>query len=258
MNPKEQFKAKLDRIVKRLLEQRVIPFLGTGVSKGSPHYDDQNPEFRGLADTTEMMRRIADSIDKEMEGQESWRVWCCKNNECTNRDGEMGKKCELANASLNQLCETYIWHKRGNPNPLVDEVLKIKEFANLRPRSAHRYIAFLAREEFIDEVITTNYDTCIERAYKETFEGPDETKNGLACVVVNIEDYREKAGQVYVTSSSKKEKTFDIRGQALLCEFISGLTRPQLRSQHQVKCILYLCGINRSAWLRFGCKEISH
>lgn len=41
----------------------------------------------------------------------------------------------------------------------------------LVPRPAHRYLAYLAREGLVGEILTTNYDPCIERALLASF-GP--------------------------------------------------------------------------------------
>ena len=76
----------------------------------------------------------------------------------------------------------------------VCEKLKIDEYAELDPLASHRYLAYLAREGVIREVITTNYDCCIERAFKESL--PSGTDHGqYLASISSLEDYRSEAAK---------------------------------------------------------------
>lgn len=82
----------------------------------------------------------------------------------------------------------------------VCQTLRIDEFAALEPLPAHRYLAYLAREGLITEIISTNYDCCIERAYRRSL-GPDLCPNpndldGVTPAVIrNLDEYRAKANR---------------------------------------------------------------
>jgi hypothetical protein len=85
----------------------------------------------------------------------------------------------------------------------VCEVLRIGEFTALDPLPAHRYLAYLAREGLVTEIITTNYDCCIERAYRCSF-GPDleglldDLDGETPAVIRDLEEYRAKESTLFV------------------------------------------------------------
>lgn len=219
-------KEKIDRLVTRILERKVVPFLGAGISYGATN---ENSGKDDLARTPEMRKRLAKEIHR-MHGSnlDEWGKWCCKASGCkklTDKTidcaAEIEKEpadsaCSVLKASFDKLCEMNICpdEKRARKK-LVEETLKIQEFAKLEPMPAHRYIAFLAKEELIDEIITTNYDTCLERAYEDIFRSNDEEFEGRqankgagkaqakthdknhACVISRLEEYREDAGKNY-------------------------------------------------------------
>ena len=81
-------------------------------------------------------------------------------------EGEFVERCQ--NTSLDRLAEVCTW--LGDPRSVCN-ALRIERFATLVPRPAHRYIAYLVREGLIDEIVTTNWDTCIEQALTCSF-GP--------------------------------------------------------------------------------------
>ncbi|HHY68261.1 MAG TPA: hypothetical protein GX517_13885 [Alicyclobacillus sp.] len=96
------------------------------------------------------------------------------------------------------------------------DILQIPRFVDLQPTPAHRYIAFLAREGLIEEIITTNYDTCVEKAFQATFNGSalshpcrqsqtetsdrddDLVKQYEPCLVItNLNQYRKWSGKTF-------------------------------------------------------------
>ncbi len=94
---------------------------------------------------------------------------------------------------------------------LVYDVLLIPEFSELQPQPAHRYISFLAREQLIDEIITTNYDCCFETAYRQTFQGrPEDT----ALVITDLDEYRRYSGRFYTDNGERCLKIYKINGCA--------------------------------------------
>lgn len=70
------------------------------------------------------------------------------------------------NSHLGQLAEIGHWLFDGRE---ILERLDIHRFAQLQPTRAHRYLAYLVRERLVSEVITTNFDTCIEQALRRSF-----------------------------------------------------------------------------------------
>src|SRR5262249_7730477 len=62
------------------------------------------------------------------------------------------------------LAEVVHWHH--GPARLC-EILGIASWAEIPPTRAHRYISLLACEGLITEVITTNYDCGVEKAYRD-------------------------------------------------------------------------------------------
>lgn len=76
----------------------------------------------------------------------------------------------------------------------VCEKLEIDKYAELEPLASHRYLAYLAREGVIREVITTNYDCCIERAFKESLPLGIDHRQYLASIS-SLENYRSEASK---------------------------------------------------------------
>ena len=68
--------------------------------------------------------------------------------------------------------------------------MRIKEFADVPPTLAHCYIAYIVREGCIKEIITTNYDTCMETAYEKSFPAGEGIKEQVR-VVLDLVHYRQ-------------------------------------------------------------------
>ncbi|NLU51214.1 MAG: hypothetical protein GXX09_12615 [Syntrophomonadaceae bacterium] len=197
-----EFDKKLERFIRRLLEGRVIPFLGAGISLEAKHEDGT----AGLAQTSGLIDKLARAIYRSYKKgdsyQKKWGRWCCRTT------FSRSTLTSLKNAPLDNLCEMYAWLK-GNDGQqsLVREVLEIPKFEGLLPTPAHHYIAFLAREGLIDEIITTNYDTCMEKAYEQTFEHHNENP---ACVITDLISYRQKSGKTYVEDGQSRLRCLKI------------------------------------------------
>lgn len=179
---------------------KVVPFTGAGISIKA--------EFEGkrLADTDVMCKSIASELIKLYDNDKEEQVvkWCSSALNCKNHDK---KKCN-GQKSLDKLCEVYTWAKgQDGFKSLVEGVLSIKDFNKLPPQSAHRYISFLAREELIDEIITTNYDCCFEEAYRQTFQGEAE---GVALVITDLDKYRKFSGKFYTNSGNRCLKIYNL------------------------------------------------
>src|SRR5690606_26030190 len=71
---------------------------------------------------------------------------------------------------LAELCELYVDIQIELPDQAhlqLCKLLSIAKYVGLQPTRAHRLMAFLACEGLLPEVITTNYDCCLELAYAE-------------------------------------------------------------------------------------------
>lgn len=71
---------------------------------------------------------------------------------------------------FNRLAEVLQWQHGGAAAP-VCKVLGIEDWADVPPTRAHRYLALLACEGVISDVITTNYDGGLERAWRQARGG---------------------------------------------------------------------------------------
>jgi hypothetical protein len=158
---------RFHRLVDRVLDGGAVPFIGAGVSMNAITAHDE----RTIAKTEEMVNRLKNAIEDL--------------NSCSTND------------SLAQLSEEYLWkvYSKGNPySSLVCGVLKIDSFTKLVPLPAHRYIAFLAREGCIEEIITSNYDICLSKAYNESFCVRDGAEDNVM-EITNLKTYRQYSGK---------------------------------------------------------------
>ena len=185
----------LDELRTRLLEGAVIPFLGAGISyackspKETPILDPTTKSLqKSLArwlwvqckcspDTAKRAGKLLDVPDLHCSKEEEAFVNCCER------------------ASLAKLAEVCTWLSDSRT---VCEELDIQRFTVLVPRPAHRYIAYLVREGLIDQVVTTNWDTCVEEALKCSFgprlatrlDGAGAGEGSSFHVISQIEEYR--------------------------------------------------------------------
>ena len=190
-----ELQAQVDRslgeIQRSLLDGVVVPFIGAGISNAckpprflesgtcdSSHRRAWNEGRPGLADfeprtedlkrslVTFLWARCKSSPDTAKRTAELLGVSCLHDSK---DEGEFVEKCQKnASLSLDRLAEVCTWLSDSRS---VCEALRIERFTTLVPRPAHRYIAYLVREGLIDEIVTTNWDTCIERALTCSF-GP--------------------------------------------------------------------------------------
>ena len=187
-----ELRAQVDRslgeIQKSLLEGVVVPFIGAGISNAcklpkSPESGACESSHRSACDvggpgppdfrprTEDLKRSLAkwlwakceSSADTARRTAEFLGVSCLHHSK---DEGHFVKRCQAA--SLDRLAEVCTW--LGDPRS-VCKALRIECFTTLVPRPAHRYIAYLVREGLIDEIVTTNWDTCIEQALTCSF-GP--------------------------------------------------------------------------------------
>ena len=133
----------LDYVVKQILNKNCTIVLGAGISLPS----------EGLEDNYHHVEKMKENIKERLSVYEE-------------KDG------------LSILSQRLIWLELEKNFPKSSEgfqetyktlikTLKIPEFIKLKPTHAHYFIAFIAREGLISEIITTNYDCNMENAYLE-------------------------------------------------------------------------------------------
>jgi hypothetical protein len=186
------------RLVKALVAESVVPFLGAGFTYGARH-----PEAGWTSEPLRMSLQL-----KRWLGE----VIPCERG-CDPGPGQT--LCNLRVGSslchLAELGHTLFGARR------VCETLHIHEYADLRPEPQHRYLAYLAREGLVNEIITSNYDCCIETAFAESFD-PGNAGEQLG-VVRNLEEYRQtgsryrRAGQLILYKINGCAKAYTLARQ---------------------------------------------
>lgn len=191
---------KLSRLVTRLLEGGVVPFIGAGVS-----YDCVSKESgEQIARTGDMRCNVCKAIDDDYRNHPHRCEDGCRNKE--------DSRC-VNDRSLSEVCEEYVWRDGHSYEKLVMQVLRIGEFTKLKPTPAHRYLAFLAREGLVEEIITSNFDTCISQAFAQTFEDERVACESYA-IVSNLEEYRKAGGRRSSAHGHPFLKIYHINGCA--------------------------------------------
>lgn len=167
-----------ERLADRILRESVVPFLGAGFSysTGDGSGFEIWPKTMPEALTAFLEKEISDPpCDGKPPG-------------CTVREAFAEAK---KSKSLGELAE--LVHMLRGPRVLC-ETLQIARLARLHPLPSHRYLIYLAREGLIQEIITTNYDTCLETAHRQSQNDPGKTDNVMA-VITSLEAYRTRAGR---------------------------------------------------------------
>lgn len=139
------------RFMQALRAGLVVPLLGAGVSVGSVRAAD------GLTDT------LRAKIDQAFPGISGGGPLA------TGRE-----KGEFA-----RLAEILYW-QTGNAIELC-ETLGIPDWVDGAPTRAHRYLALLTCEGLITEVVTTNWDCCLEAAWRQARGLDDDAWRAIAC-----------------------------------------------------------------------------
>ena len=237
------FKERLERLLKAIEEERMVPFLGAGfsVTAGKPE---------GFGPTAvELAARLHKFIKAQKLGND--------------KNLKMLLEDELLTSNLPylaRLAEVATWLV-GDPAQIL-AALEVNKFTEMTPSRAHRYLAYLVREGLIDEVITTNYDTCIETAYENSFGGIPSGKN--QAVIHDLETFRASSAQSITQVGRPFLKIYKINGCAQhyvdSCRnFRIELTERELQSlenRQWAKDLLRMRARNRSLFfIGFGSDE---
>ncbi len=150
----ERAQATLMRMADHVIEGRVIPFLGAGVSYGSMAMNDGTPFVEHTV--LRIFQNLRGAFTEHGGDADPW----------------LRQKFEehAGRRRLGEACEVLLAVLPGNTRQRADKlcsVLDIAAFRDLSPAVAHRMIAFLACEGLISEVFTTNYDCAVEHAFAQ-------------------------------------------------------------------------------------------
>lgn len=161
---------RMRRLIGRILDCRVVPFVGAGFSARKPV---RKGEFDPSA--AEMQRRLEDLIPRDnptaqRAAAESGAVYV-RPRAAQNGAPDRLRRSSAGNSvvkttSLAKTAEIASWF---TTNSEILNAAEIEEFATLAPTDCHRYLAYMAREGWITQVLSTNYDTCIEKAFEESY-----------------------------------------------------------------------------------------
>ncbi|HHV59050.1 MAG TPA: hypothetical protein GXX49_01895 [Clostridiaceae bacterium] len=198
----------MDKVVEYLIEQLMnnncTVVLGAGISFESVYTlkKDEKPQK-----TENMVNTLRDYL-------------------CSNKSTDKCERCsivemagcciykEVVNQNLAKLCQRYFWKIQNGRKRKCDTVLKklvvllkIDTFDCLEPSDAHYYIALIAREGLLSDVITTNYDCCLERAYFRTW-GIDECKGNGECGIEYCKNNDEKDYEKSQVARITNQKSF--------------------------------------------------
>lgn len=186
------FYVRWDRLVRHVLQGGVIPFLGAGVSRDARTFNDSPP--------------VVPTVDKLRKNMvESLAAWLSAPPESSPAlREELGLKGvqTVSDADFARLAEVLTWYA-GPLEPVTST--GIQDYAHLLPLPAHRAIARLAREGLIDEVISTNYDCCLERAWRNTLPADrrlnddptrrDDRKGWHPAVIRTLGEHRQRGSR---------------------------------------------------------------
>ena len=162
---------RLDRLIESILDGTVVPFVGAGISVAAqvPYNSEFRPTVQYMASQLERKlndpdrgfkwKALLENCHKSLPAVSKMRLEAQDNR-------EPPSKIEHDVILLDRLAEL---HTQLLGHSKTVEALDIELFAKLDPLPAHYYLACFAREGLVREIISTNYDTCIEEAFKRTF-----------------------------------------------------------------------------------------
>ncbi|WP_081771736.1 SIR2 family protein [Paraburkholderia nodosa] len=197
-------------LVNRILHRRSVPLVGAGISVQSTK-DGQPWDGHKIWELIDRALKPTLSARLTRFGKDSAKFRACALcNDCFSHEvcyqqafRDLGVPtssncflCDLRLAkeqnALTKACEAFLW-EHGGANQVAYEklvsALQIEEFTNLDPRPAHFYLAYLAREGLITEVVTTNYDCNLERAYQKTWRNESACKETLTRAVFDLDTF---------------------------------------------------------------------
>ena len=198
------FEKRFQRLLKRFIRGEAVPFLGAGVSASAEFATpvDGDPRPTSVA---WMRDALITKLDEVLSGNDTRRdqrsrrlrlvLAALVGPDKMREPGDLVEAC--ANVTdLGRVAEVVGW---VIGEEAVQKVIGLDLLTKLEPCLGHQYLAYLAREGLVTEIITTNFDTCLEKAYRRTF-GPLEQVDGNPCcpaVVCRLPEYRQYGGKLW-------------------------------------------------------------
>jgi len=145
-------------VCEQIVRKECVPFLGSGISNDCK-YTGSNNAFNN-------------------NGHEGHLV------------AGMKSKLQGNGKNLGEKCEQFLWESQSDLKESFKkliEILQVSEFTNLSPTIGHFCIALLVREGLLSQIITTNYDCALERAFLQSF--------GKKCTVKSKSNRDESCGE---------------------------------------------------------------
>jgi hypothetical protein len=208
------FECRWTRLVESCVAGKIMPFVGAGISVDAPL-----DVGLALAGSPAIMPRTADLTARMLDrlGQlplhDQLNTWQRSELRRLTEIREAHEHKKVPPPSLADAAQLYT-DVRGEQALFEDDgPLPMRLFRSVEPTLAHQAIAWLAREGLFTEVITTNYDCALEKAYARTFPPPPaayykdtwalvkHARDNLGCLrsVHDLAGYREHANQRQVT-----------------------------------------------------------
>jgi len=183
------------RLANEFLQGKCLPFLGAGVSNDATFPYGNSPPINVDCMCKKLVDYAWNRLNNDQKKHVLGMLEKVKDNSKAPDDAneapdakEAPKKKDL---QLGKLCEVLQYY--GISFEEIIKVLEISRLAKLEPTPSHYYIAFLVRETLVNEVITTNYDCCMERALHYVVDQrPDHEAEGKkrAFSIYNLATYR--------------------------------------------------------------------
>ena len=229
---------KFMKLASAILKGKCIPLLGAGVSNLAEHPDGKvitkvNEMCEALIkhvlptlckEQKELVYRIFDYSDKNLESNCREAIKDIFPALSEEQKKIINKKCHFN--ELYEADDMFLKHVNGQLGKLTEALLMagvsmdtivitidVPKYVNLYPTPAHFYIAFLAKENLIDEVITTNYDCCLENAMR--YASCQEHANDIVHSIYDLSTYSIYSSQRYLYDGMKTVlKVYKINGCA--------------------------------------------
>lgn len=266
----ETIVTRLDRLVERLLDGAVVPFVGAGISgqarirvKPEEESKDERERLRQFKPVVSdllkpLKKKLLESLQQQGEGELpelrhlihiAWEgnlgeYIVNKLSAALNEERHRVQNPETVVSSFEtlvwgmdftKLCELYTMLEGAEA---LCKTLQIDLMTKLEPLPAHYYLAMLAWEGLVRQLITTNYDTCIEEAHRRCKPSLQAAaKRPPVAVIRDLESFREEAGFLNTggPGTSPRLQLFKINGCA--AHYAHQMTkgkRSRLKAAHSI------------------------
>jgi len=211
---------RLIKLARVFIEGRGLPFLGAGVSMKARVPGDYSIEPTVYWMIKQIVREAFLRLPRDKH-----REWISRlglNEVLTKSQGEHSEKKPLVDLNEDKSDEEFKKECIDNLNAITEKIegqlgklcdvmeqigafkveeiinlIKIRDFKKLTPLPTHYYIAFLAQETLVNEVITTNYDCCLERAVRYCVgnHSAKQRNSSTAVSIYDLKSYRDKGAR---------------------------------------------------------------